>query len=199
MPEQDPKKIEDQTPRPEMIEKAKFDEVSKDLHKFKAELKTIKDQQEQSNLQAMKEKQDWQKIAELKEQESVAAKQKLEQIQESYLYDKKYSALKENAIKAGIVDEDLLKLMPIDEIAVETTSMGGINILGAQQLVEKYKAQKPLWFQKAKAPNININDPTMSMNGDVTIQMVLEAQKKDPVNYPKLLKEFQKQKYTKRS
>lgn len=183
---------------PEKIDKAELDHALSDLQKWKQKAKELEKSQEDAKLARLKESQEWQKIAELKEQEANAARQESEGLKSAFLTDRKFSAVREAAMKAGIRTEALqdLDLVGLDSIAVETTSTGKINILGVEQFVSKMKATRPHWFGAGRAPNVNTADPSVSMDGEVTIAAIMKAQKEGNTPlYAELSRRYQQQKH----
>lgn len=173
----------------EMVSKSELKKVLDELHRYKKEAKEAQSQIKESKLMSLKEKEEWQKIAELKEQEAQEASEKAERIQNSYVNEKKFSAIKEAAIKAGIRKDAIgdLDLLDFEDVQIETTSTGRMNVLGAESAVKKLKMQKPHWFGKSVG-HLNTDEPSgdgASSAGGITYKKLqeLEKQAKATGNY----------------
>lgn len=122
-----------------------------DMHKYKNELNKLKSQLEADNLKRLKETEQWQSVAEMKEKEAMEALEEAERIKGAYINDRKMSAIREAAQKAGILPQalnDLELLNKWDDVSIETTSTGRVNVIGAEQALNKFKASKPYLFGK---------------------------------------------------
>ncbi len=194
-PTQEPKVVD----KPQLVEMAKLDHALSDLHKFKTQVKELESKIESKDLQTLKEKEDWQKIAELKEVEADKYKTESTNIKESYLHDKKLSAVREAALKAGARPEAMkfIEGLSLDDILIETTSTGKVNALGADQFVGKFKTENSFMFGNKEAPNLNTSTPKAVFEGEITIDAIMDAhRKKDMVTYNKLYGEYLKQRQT---
>jgi hypothetical protein len=134
-----------------VVSKTEFDKVMADMHKYKKALREIESGKKQQELQSLKEKQEWQKIAEMKEQEANEAREEKNKLTKAVVTDKKMSAIREAAMKAGVLDTALddIDLLNWNDVEVETTSTGRINVLGADDAVKRLKTLKPHWFGKS--------------------------------------------------
>lgn len=183
----------------EMVEKAKLKAALDEMHKEREARKKLEDKLKSQDLNAMKEKQEWQKIAELKEKEASEKDQELNTLRSGLVYDRKFSAVREAAIKSGILESaiDDLEMLGFEEVAIETTSMGRINVIGADDFVSKLKLRKPHWFGK-KGSKINSDSPETVGAKGFTYEDLQEAEKKanktgDYAPYEKLLRQYQRQ------
>lgn len=150
-----------------------FDHIKNDMHKFKTELQTEKTRQEDLRIAALKEKNDWKSVAEENEKKLKLSEEKYNGLSGSLVENAKTSALKEAALKAGMLKEGLddLEVFDFDEISVETTSRGKILVSGADQAIENLKKRRPHWFG-SKPPSVNPASPELQTptNGSVTLQ-----------------------------
>ncbi len=182
------------------VPKAEFERVMKDMHKFKSEAKENAKKVQESEEQKLREKQDWQKLAELNEQKAKDAEDRATRTQESYLGEKKFSAIKEAALKSGIIPQALedLEMLDAKGVIVETTSTGKLNILGADSFINNLKALKPHWFGQAPV-NVNSNLPgvqggSKKITESDLIKASEEARKNgDYTPYEKMQKEYLQQ------
>lgn len=55
------------------------------------------------------------------------------------------------AVKEGLIDDDLIDVIPVDKIKISTVN-DSIQITGALEAVQAYKATKPHLFKAAEAP-----------------------------------------------
>jgi hypothetical protein len=181
------------------VSKEDHDRALKDLHKFKARAKELEDAVKATHTKSMKEKEQWKELAELREKEAEDLKKEKTKIQESLIYDKKYSAVKEAALAAGIRKEAVtdLELLEFSEVQIETTSTGRINILGADKAVDRLKTLKPHWFG-SKGAKINGDIPDVQTGGKITKTQVYEAESKakktgDYAPYKQILAKYSQQ------
>ena len=186
---------------PETVSKADLDRALQDLHKFKSQAAKLKEQIDLEKTNQMKAQNQWKDVAEQREREVAEWKGKSEALQTSYLSEKKYQQLSNAAQKLGLRPEALsdLESLDLEEIQIETTSTGKINVLGAEKFAERLKALKPHWFQEKPAPNVNasgqrVQDPPAT----VTTALILQAQKEgeksgDMSKYHGLVRQYQQQ------
>jgi hypothetical protein len=155
------------------VSKAEFDKVLSDMHKYKKTLREIESNKKTAELQALKEKQEWQKIAEMKEQEANEFREQKEKLTKAVVTDKKMSAVREAAMKAGILDSALddIDLLAWNDVEVETTSTGRINVNGAEDAIKRLKMTKPHWFGK---PTTKVNSKIPDVNNQKTDVVTLE-------------------------
>jgi hypothetical protein len=115
-------------------------------------------------------------------------------IVESVMVDKKLSAVREFAAKNGITDEGMedLEMLNMDDVVVETTSEGRINVHGADSWVENLKSRRPNWFGGKNPPNINngTGNPALE-DRTYSPRELLELQAKNPAMYRKIMTEKQ--------
>lgn len=111
-------------------------------------------------MNGLKEKDDWKKVAQDFEEKYNTERATNANKDKIIVTDKKMTAIKDAALKAGLLESasDDLELVDFKEVTVETTSTGRINVLGVDRAVQSLKAKKPHWFGKA-TPNVNGNAP----------------------------------------
>lgn len=185
----------------EMISKAEFEKVMSELHKHKAKAKALEEKSNEEKMSRMKEQNQWKEIAEAKEREALEARDKAERVQSSFLSEKKYTAAREKCMALGIRPEALsdLEMLDLEQIQIETTSTGKINVLGADKFAERLKTTKPHWFQEKKTTTVNTDATRVfDTGGTVTPTMIMEAEKEfrktgDRTKYEDLHKRYQQQ------
>lgn len=181
VPPVDPETPPETPPAPP--ENEAFKRLQADFMKEKAERKRLADQLEEARISDLTKKQKWEEIAKIREQERDEYKQKHDGLIGSLVAEKKFGALKEAGLKAGIRQEALpdLELLDFDEVSVEHTSNGKILVTGATQAIANLKTLKPHWFS-AKPATVNPQSPqTMNpppMQGTVSMKMLLDAEAK---------------------
>lgn len=180
----------------EMVSKAEFTSVKDDMHRFKEEARIAKEKLAKLGDDDMKAKEQWKDFAAAKEKEANESKQKYDALVNSIQDRAKISAVKEQAIKLGLVENayDDLELMELKDVIVETTSTGRVNVMGAKAAAERIKTLKPHWFAKPGGPNLNPNTPntvTTTPSGssyDDLLKLEAEAKKTgDYTEYKKAL------------
>lgn len=161
------------------VSKEAYEKVMADMHKYKKQLKEFEAKNREAELKVLKEKQEWQKIAELKEQEAREALEQKERMTKAIVTDKKLSAIREAALKHGVLESALEDMDFLDwsGVQVETTSTGRINVIGVEDAVKRVKTLKPHWFGKP-APKINGKVPeTKGTDGIVTVEKLNKLRK----------------------
>ena len=183
-----------------LVSKEAYEKVMADMHKYKKQLKEFEAKNKEAEMKVLKEKQEWQKIAELKEQEAKEALEQKERMTKAIVTDKKLSAIREAALKHGVLESALEDMDFLDwsSVQVETTSTGRINVLGVEDAVKRVKTLKPHWFGKP-APKINGKVPeTKGTDGIVTVEKLNKLRKEamksgDYSAYEPAFKAFQAQ------
>jgi hypothetical protein len=159
-----------------------------DLHKEKQARKDLEDKLKTKETDDLKKSQQWQTLAELKEKENAELKEQLSTRDKAILSDRKHSAIKDAAIKAGIRKEALsdLELIDLDGVQVESTSTGRINVIGAELAVDRLKTLRPHWFG-GNAPQVNLNGPGVVTSGALSLADLpkLEKDAKQSGDYTK--------------
>lgn len=150
-----------------MVSKADLDRALSDLHKFKNEANEVKGKLKAFEEKALAEKDDWKSLAERHKQEAEEANQKSERIQNSYIGEKKNTAVKEAALKLGMLPDAIgdLELLSLDGVVIETTSTGKVNVLGADGFVQNLKSLKPHWFGQTQV-NTRVNPGVPGVKGE---------------------------------
>ncbi len=179
-----------------------YEHVMSDLHKFKNSTKSLEEKIKALESEKLKATQDWKSIAELKEQEANEAQAKLTGLKTTILEDKKFSYIKDAALKAGADPRalDLIRKMSFPEVQMshnvgEDGKIIEVSVLGAEKAIERLKTQQPFLFNSMKAPNVNSSSPTVE-GGDkeITVADLIAAEKKDKKLYAEMLTKYNKQK-----
>lgn len=185
----------------ETVDKAEFQKVLNQMHEQKKRAKDLEARLKEAEISKLKEQQNWQQIAELKEKEAQEISTKYTALSENLVLDKKFAAVKEAALKQGILPSaiDDLEMIDLSSVVVEKTSTGRINVLGAEQLVSGLKLKKAHWFE-TKGSRINPETPGVISPKSVGWEEVKLAEttwKKNPSKeneqkYKNTLHEFQR-------
>lgn len=186
------------------VSRAEFERVQADMLKFKKSAKELADQAKTENENKLKAEKKWEELAQAKEREATEAKTERDRLQQSYLNEKKYNAVHAKVLALGLRPEALsdLEMLDLEELEVETTSTGKINILGADKFAESLKSRKPHWFGD-KTPKVDSKGRKITeSNGSVTLDDVLAAQAEgrksgDNSKYYELHKKYQQQRAAK--
>lgn len=159
----------------ETVTREAYNRIQADLVKQKAEAKAAREQAENLRRQGLKEKEDWKALATEWEAKAKESETKLNGMTSAIVNDKKMSAIKLEAKKAGILDSALedLELIDFPEVGVETTSTGRMNVMGADRAVQRIKMSRPHWFSRS-APNINSNTPDVNPPGAKVTEAEIE-------------------------
>jgi hypothetical protein len=184
------------------VSRADHERAVADLKKEKARRKELETAEAKRKEDALKAENKWKEIAESKEKEANEAKERADKLSNSYVNDRKFSAVEAAAMKLGLRPEAVSDLEGLDlsDLEVETTSTGKINVQGAAKFAERLKASKPHWFAEAKGdPNVNTGGTRVrDSNGQITAKQILEAEAEakktgDRAPYESLVKKYQQQ------
>lgn len=151
----------------EHVPYSEFKHVKDDLHRYKEEARKNADALKALQEKELRDKEQWKDYAAAKEKEANEYKTKYETVTKSITERAKISAVREAALKLGLVETaiDDLELMDLKDVAVETTSTGRINVMGAKSAAERIKSIRPHWFSESRTPNVNGNTPTVTKPG----------------------------------
>jgi len=150
---------------------------------------------------SLREQKRWEELVTIKDGELSELRQRDTETKKAFIQEKKYSAVKEEALKAGIRPEALadLELIGLDKVDIETTSTGRINVLGVQGAIESLKMSRPHWFGQPKTiingnlPGVN-NSTGLVTSAEVN-KLSMEARKTgDYAAYEKAFKQYRQQK-----
>jgi len=155
------------------------------LAEIEAEKQRLAQELEQERTQKLQEKENFKELWELEKQKRAEAEEKSKTIATNYFNGLKNSAIKQEALKAGILDTAIEDLDIIDNsmVEIETTDRGNASVLGAKEFVEALKEKKPHWFKKVGAPNINNANPMEAKHKELTPADLIRLQKEDPAKY----------------
>lgn len=128
-----------------------------DLHKFKKQVEELGTKLGDLESQSLKEKQDYKGLYEQSEQKRKAAEEEAKKVKGWAVSTHRFSEIKSEAMKAGLLPSAMndLELLPMENVEVEVTSSGRFIVNGAKDFVESVKGERPHWFQKPGAPNVN--------------------------------------------
>jgi hypothetical protein len=170
----------------EKIPKKAYEEVKNDMLKFKAELRKKEAEVEQAKskakeleLAALRQKEDYKTMY---EQEANARKEiegKYSKTVSAVVDSTKWNAMSRELVSLGINPStlgDVERLINFDDIEVETTSTGKVNVLNAKDVAERFKSSRPFYFQGNGKPNVNTNTPGVLTPGSVTMDQVKAAE-----------------------
>lgn len=176
--------------------KEEIKKVLDDMHKFKSELTSIKEKSRLDEEKRLKETNDYKTLYDRVMAEKKQAEEDRDKVEQSLVKDKKYTALREAALKAGLRQEavDDLNLLSFDDVEVQKTDNGLLQVRGTDRAVEMLRTLKPHWFGKS-LNHVNSSTPNVSKAGvaneDELIKMSMEAQKSgDYTAYRQKLMEF---------
>lgn len=178
--------------------------------KFKKETEARTKADEKAKADKLKAENKFKELADENEKKALEATQRAERIENSYLTDRKFNAVRTAAEKLGLRVEAVADLegLDLDDIQVETTSTGKINVLNADKFASRLKTQKPHWFQDPKATKVNSNgqrvvddsSDTGEMTGSKLLKLEMECRKKgDMAPYQAAFKKFQQQRVAARA
>lgn len=173
-------------PKEELVPKKAYDGVTKDLLKFKSELKLKQAELEKAQAKAkeleiagLRAKEDYKAMYEDAEKRFNDTNAKLTQTQQAIVDSTKWSSVASELLALGINPatlKDVERLIDFDSVEIEHTSLGRVNVTNAKDYAERFKAQRPYYFTSKGAPNINTGTPTVVTPGNVTMDVVKKAE-----------------------
>lgn len=108
---------------------------------------------------SLQEKNDYKSLYEREKSKREAAESETTKVKNWAFTTQRFNEVKTEALKAGIIPssvEDIEILLKDDsEVKVEVTSSGRFIVEGAKEFVDKVKGERPHWFSKSGAPNVN--------------------------------------------
>ena len=161
-----------------------------DMHRFKKEAAELKARLEEQENQKLKEKEDWKTYAEREEAKRKEAEERLNSFQGSVFEDKKYSSVREAALKAGMRPEAMsdLELYSLDGVTVEATTNGRFLVHGSEAWVDDLKKSRPYLFSNNDVANINSggasNKAASQKAPELTPQYLLKLEKDVALGVP---------------
>ncbi len=168
---------------PAGVSQAAFDRVSNDMHAFKKAAKDAQEKLKAIETEKLTKNNEFKTLYEQEKNAREAAEKTSKDLKDSFINEKKYSAVKAQAMAAGLKPEALDDLDMIDftDVVVETTSTGKTNVLGVEAQIKKLQAAKPHWFGGKTTPKINSGNPRViegAEGGDkITVEQVRKAEK----------------------
>lgn len=128
-----------------------------DLHKYKRAAKEREEKLSEFEAQRLSEKEEFKSLAEKFKSERDEWKSKAEGATEKFLTTLKMSEVERVALSKGLRPEALkdLQLLDFNDIQIESTSSGRLNVLNVDEFVDSLKKDRQYWFREKNAPNIN--------------------------------------------
>jgi hypothetical protein len=140
---------------------------------------TYERERKEASDKKLAENNEYKTLAENREKELAAERAKTKALTDGIIHNGKMNAIRQAAAKAGLRAEamDDLDMVDFEEVQVERTDKGRLNVTGAEKAVEKLKATKPHWFA-ARKPNVDTSKPGVETNVSelVTEDHVIEAE-----------------------
>lgn len=188
-------------PTPTPVSAEAYEQVKKDMLRYKDELKTVKVDAQKLREEKLTNEKNWEELAKTRAEERDAAIAEKNRLHESVLSSKKYDAVKTECVKLGIRSEALedLKLLDMGDVQTELTTLGNINVHGHKDFATRLKTLRPHWFGSKNPPNLNTNTPgVVSPEGPVTGAQLAAAQREgkksgDMSKYNALFQQYRKQ------
>lgn len=183
----------------EMVSRTRLDGAVNDMMSFKKRATEAEDKLKANEMNDLKKREEWKEVARISQEETAEAKKDSKLLRESIVFEKKKTALQAEAIKIGIRKEALqdIELMDFDDVGIETTSSGGINVIGADLAIQKIKTLRPHWFG-GKTGNVNSLIPEVVQGSGIEYKDIVAAEKKaketgDYAPYYKVMKQYKSQ------
>jgi len=174
---------EKEEPKKKEVEKLSFEKYKHELKAEREEKEKLSRKIQEMEEKSLQEKNNFRELYEREKAKRVEIETEIEKKNELFYNTLKRTTIKDFAKKYGLIDHaiDDLDRIEIDPVEIETTSTGGLNVIGAKEFVEDLKGKKPHWFSEGKI-NINNGNPIYK-NKDLNGKDLLDLQKKDPLKY----------------
>ena len=132
-----------------------------DMHKYKKAMLEKDEALKKLETAKLVEKEQYKDLWEKSEKEKADAIEESSKIKSAYFNGQKFSALKAECAKLGILDSAVsdLDMVDLSEVKTETTSTGRINVLNAKEIAEDIKRRRPHWFGSPGAGKVNTQVP----------------------------------------
>jgi hypothetical protein len=172
----------------DFVPKSAYEGVKGDLHKWKTRAK-----ENEKNLNKLKDEfsalkerlegeDDWKTKADRYKSEADEWKGKAQNFQKGLVYTEKHRAVFAELKKLGLRDdaERYLEYEDFEDIEVETTSKGRVEVLGAKDWAANYYNRNKILFESKKSPGVNSSDGRGTGSGEsekITPSMVVEAER----------------------
>ncbi len=136
---------------------AEFAKLNADLETERKERATLKKELDAIKADKLKEKEDYKTLFEQSEASKKEIQEKHDGLKSKVVYNEKYKAVSAKLLESGLKKEamKILDKESLDDVKVEFTSEGRINVLGADLFAEKFKKDFAFAFEQKKAPNVN--------------------------------------------
>lgn len=163
----------------EYVSRKDHERAINDMHAFKKEALELKARLKVEEDNKLKEKEQWKELYEKAESERQKAEDHSKKLQESYINSQRFSALKSECQKLGILDSAArdLDMIDLEQVKFETTSTGRVNVLNAKEVAEDVKRTRPHWFGKPGVPSVNTSTPQVMGSGEaMTYEQVMKLE-----------------------
>lgn len=170
-----------------VVPKRAYEEVASDLQKRKArereleqKLRDAEARENEQKLKALREKEDYKSMYETEKASREKFENELTSTRQSVIDSAKWNSASRELLAIGLdpaTIRDVERLVDLDEIEVELTSTGRVNVLNAKEVAAKFKAKSPYYFQNTSKPNLNPTIPTVISPTTVTLEAVTAAEK----------------------
>lgn len=153
------------------------------LNESSEQIDALKSKIEQMENDKLKSQNNYKSLWEKEKERADGYHNEVQKVKDSYISGLKESAIETAAIKHGIDPEYMhfLKGSSESEVQFETTSTGKVNILGADDFVERFKTQYPKMFMDKKMPTMNTSSGNYSEQKQLTPDEILALQKKGDI------------------
>lgn len=176
------------------------DKLLSEIHKYKAQLREITTASQSQKEQLLRDNKQYEELASMYKTQLDQSTEHSKQLQDAIVNDKKFSAVREAAVKAGLRPEAIadLELVALDKVQVEKSDTGRVTVMGVDSLVDNIKLSRPHWFGSSKT-SIAGSMPNVSSGGGLVtkeeiVKLSLDAKRSgDYTAYEQKMRQFQKQ------
>lgn len=188
-----------------VVSSQEFEHALKDVQKHKSrakqletELETVNAKLRQDEESRLAQSNEFKTLAERYKAEADTEKKARKDLENSFFTNQKMSAVRAEALKAGlrVEAESDLDLLSLDGVALERTDHGRMLVHGAEEYVQTLKKQKPHWFSSKQVANVNSGGGNSTLaTGEITPIDLFKIEKSgDKKKYYEALALYKKQK-----
>jgi hypothetical protein len=163
----------------DLVSRADLEHALRDVHRYKNDAREKEEALKKFQNQQLEQNQKYKELWEQTKKEAESYQEKANLMEKAFMNREIKRQLEMEAMKMGLIDSDAMHaFVNQDDILVEGTTTGKINVLNAKQVLEGLKLKKPYLFNTQKSVGINTQTPSVMTSNEVTMDQVMEAQSK---------------------
>lgn len=172
--------------------KEQADKYKQEIAQMREQMGKLQQSIGEKEEQTLREQHKWQELAEKYKSDLEQTKNQFTDFKGQMVNYEKSNAVKQAALKAGIMQESLedLELLDLEGVEIETTSTGRLLVNGAEDFVESLKERRPHWFRNTNKPNLNNDFSNDFKEKTYSMTDIIKLQKENPAEYKKQMQKI---------